>query len=205
MKKFIKFVAVILLLVLAFWLGTVATDKAHLSNGVLRLHVVAASDSDEDQALKLKVRDAINEELDSLMDEFSDMESAKNYLQEQLPMLERIANQTLKEAGSSHKATVSLMREPFPARKYDTFVLPAGIYEAVRVTIGAGEGRNWWCVVFPSLCVSATSDEFADAAAGAGFSDPLTGALTGREEYRVRFFILDCIGWVENWIYDKIT
>lgn len=205
MKKFIKFVVFVLLLVLAFWLGTVATDKARLSDSVLRLHVVAASDSEEDQALKLKVRDAINEELDALMDDFSDMESAKNYLQEQLPELERIANQVLKKAGSTYRATVSLRREPFPTREYDTFVLPAGIYEAIRVTIGSGEGRNWWCVVFPQLCISATSDDFADAAAGAGFSDQLSGALTGKEEYRVRFFLLDCIGWVENWIYDKIT
>jgi len=205
MKKFIKFVAIILLLVLAFWLGTVATDKARLSDGVLRLHVVAASDSEEDQALKLKVRDAINEELESLMDDFSDMESAKNYLMGQLPELERIANQVLQKAGSSYKATVSLTREPFPTREYDTFVLPAGIYEALRVTIGSGTGRNWWCVVFPRLCISASDDTFADTAAGAGFSDQLTGALTGKEEYRVRFFILDCIGWVENWIYEKIT
>lgn len=205
MKKFIKFIAILLLLALAFWLGTVATDKARLSNGVLRLHVIAASDSNEDQALKLKVRDAINEELDSLMDDFSDMESAKNYLMEQLPKLERIANQVLKTEGSTDKATVSLVREPFTTREYDTFVLPAGIYEAVRVTIGAGAGRNWWCVIFPGLCVSASNDEFADTAAGAGFSDQLTGALTGKEEYQVRFFILDCIGWVENWIYEKIT
>ena len=205
MKKFFKFVAVILLLVLAFWLGTVASDKARLSNGVLRLHVIAASDSEEDQALKLKVRDAINEELDSLMDEFSDMESAKNYLMEPLPQVEQISNRVLQEACSNCKATVSLTREPFSTREYDTFVLPAGIYEALRVTIGPGEGKNWWCVVFPGLCISTSSDEFADAAAGAGFSDQLTGAITGKGEYKVRFFVLDCIGWVENWIYEKIT
>ena len=98
-----------------------------------------------------------------------------------------------------------MTREPFPTREYDTFVLPAGIYEAIRVTIGTGEGKNWWCVVFPRLCISASTDAFADTAAGAGFSDPLTGALTGNENYQVRFFLLECIGWVENWIYEKIT
>lgn len=205
MKKFIKFIAILLLLALAFWLGTVATDKARLSDSVLRLHVVAASDSEEDQALKLKVRDAINAKLDSLMNDFSDMESAKNYLQEQLPELERIANNVLKKEGSSHRATISLRREPFPTREYDTFVLPAGIYEAVRVTIGPGEGKNWWCVVFPKLCINASADAFSDTAAGAGFSEQLTGAVTGKPAYKVRFFLLDCIGWVENWIYEKIT
>ena len=205
MIKFLKFVAIVLLLVLAFWLGTVATDKARLSDSVLRLHVVAASDSEEDQALKLKVRDAINEELDALLKDFSDMESAKNFLMGQLPALEQIANEVLQKAGTTYKATISLMREPFPTREYDTFVLPAGIYEAIRVTIGPGTGKNWWCVVFPSLCINASSDEFADTAAGAGFSDQLTGALTGKTEYRVRFYLLECIGWVENWLYEKIT
>lgn len=205
MKKFLKFVAIITLLVVAFWLGTVATDKARLSSGVIRLHVVADSDSAYDQALKLKVRDAITEKLNGLMDEFSDMESAKNYLQEKLYELEELANQTLREAGSSCKAVVTLTREAFTTREYDTFVLPAGIYESIRVTIGSGEGENWWCVIFPSLCVSASTDEFADTAVGAGFSDQLTGALTGKPEYQVRFFLLDCIGWVENWLYEKIT
>ena len=76
-----------------------------------------------------------------------------------------------------------------------------GFLKTVIVTIGSGEGQNWWCVVFPSLCVSATSDGMEDAAVGAGFSDRLTGTISGKQEYRVRFFILDCFGWVENWLH----
>lgn len=203
MKKIIKLFTVVLLLAAGFWVGTVATDKARLTDGVIRLHVVADTNSDEDQALKLKVRDAVLAELDGVVDDFPDMESAKMHLQTVLPELEEIANEVLEEAGSSCKATVSLAREAFPTREYDTFKLPAGVYEAVRVTIGSGEGKNWWCVVFPQLCVSATGEDFADAAVGAGFSDDLTGALRGEEEHQVRFFLLDCFGWVENWLFGK--
>lgn len=205
MKKLLKFLFILLLLVAAFWLGTVASDKARLSTGVLRLHVLANSDSETDQAIKLQVRDAVFEELDSLMDDFTDMQSAKNYLQGQLYRLEKIANKVLADAGSDCKASVSLVREAFTAREYDTFVLPAGIYESVRVTIGAGAGENWWCVIFPRLCIRAAGEEFADAAVGAGFSDTLTGAITGKEEYKVRFYLLECIGRLETWLYEKLT
>ena len=69
------------------------------------------------------------------------------------------------------------------------------------MTIGAGEGQNWWCVVFPTLCVSAASDGFAETAAEAGFSDSLTGTLSGEEGYEVRFFFLDCLGWIQRFFW----
>lgn len=118
-------------------------------------------------------------------------------------MIETVANDVLRSVGSSCRAVVTLGKEAFPTREYDTFTLPAGVYESLRVTIGSGEGQNWWCVVFPKLCVSATTDGFEDTAAGAGFSELLSGSLTGKPQYRVRFFLLDCFGWVENWIYKK--
>ena len=201
MKKIAKFILTCLLLAMAFWLGTIASDKTVLSQDLIRLHVVADSDSAEDQQIKLKVRDAIIEKLETVMEELPDVEAAKAYLQEHLPELEQIANDVLRSLNSGCQAVVSLAKEAFPTREYDTFTLPAGVYESLRVTIGSGEGQNWWCVVFPSLCVSATSDGMEDAAVGAGFSDRLTGTISGKQEYRVRFFILDCFGWVENWLH----
>lgn len=201
MKKIAKLIVTCLLLAAAFYLGTVASDKAVLSQDLIRLHVVADSDSPEDQQIKLQVRDAIVEKLESVMDDLPDVESAKAYLQEHLPELEQIANDVLRSLNSGCQAVVSLAKEAFPTREYDTFTLPAGVYESLRVTIGSGEGQNWWCVVFPSLCVSATSDGFEDAAVGAGFSDRLTDTISGKQKYRVRFFILDCFGWVENWFH----
>lgn len=203
MKKIAKFVAALLLIAGAFWLGTVASDKQVLSENVIRLHVVADSDSYEDQAVKLKVRDALVSEMNAVMDKLGDVDDAKIWVREHLEELEQIANEVLESAGNSCRAVVTLARESFPTREYDTFVLPAGVYESLRVTIGSGEGENWWCVIFPSLCVSATTDGFEDTAVSAGFSDRLTGTLAGREEYKVRFFLLDCFGWVENWFYNK--
>ena len=203
MRKFAKFVSTLLLIAAAFYLGTVSSDKQVLSEKLIRLHVVADSDSAEDQAIKLRVRDAITSKLETVMENLPDVDAAKAYLQEHLPELEQVANDVLRAAGNGCRAVVTLAKEAFPTREYDTFTLPAGVYESLRVTIGSGEGQNWWCVVFPSLCVSATSDGFEDTAAGAGFSDSLTGTLTGKNEYKVRFFLLDCFGWVENWIYQK--
>lgn len=203
MKKIVKLMGTLFLLAAAFYLGTVASDRQMLSENLIRLHVVADSDSVEDQQIKLQVRDAITAKLGTVLADFPDLETAKAYLQEQLPELEKIANDTLKAAGNGCRAVVTLAKEAFPIREYDTFTLPAGIYESLRVTIGSGEGKNWWCVVFPSLCASATTDGFEDTAVGAGFSNRVAGTLTGKQEYRVRFFLLDCFGWVENWIYQK--
>ena len=201
MKKFLKLIVIILLIAAAFWLGTVAGDKQKIQDNLLRLHVIANSDSAEDQSLKLQVRDAITEKLESVMSEFKDIDSAKAFLQENLDELQKVANDVLREAGNKCKAVVTLAKSAFPQRDYETFSLPAGVYESLRVTIGNGEGQNWWCVVFPSLCVSATTDGFEDTAVSAGFSDRVAGTLTGKPQYRIRFFVLDCFGWVENLFY----
>ena len=203
MRKIAKLIGTLLLIATAFYLGGIAQDKQMLSDNLIRLHVVADSDSAEDQRIKLQVRDAITDKLNAVMDDFPDLESAKAYLQEQIPEIERVANEVLRSAGSACIAAVTLAKESFPTRQYNTFTLPAGIYESLRVTIGSGEGQNWWCVVFPKLCVSATADGFEDTAVGAGFSEGLSGTLSGKPKYRVRFFLLDCFGWVENWIYGK--
>ena len=94
---------------------------------------------------------------------------------------------------------MTLQKEVFDTRVYDTFTLPAGVYEALRITIGSGEGKNWWCVVFPTLCVPATSEGFEDVAAGAGFPESLTKSLEG--EYEIRFYLLDLLGKLEGYLF----
>ncbi len=184
------------------WLGTVIADRQRLSNNLIRLHVVAASDSQEDQAAKLLVRDAVLNELNGAMENCPDADTAKAYLTQRLPILQEAASAALDEAGINEPVAVSLTREKFSARQYDTFSLPAGVYDSLRITIGDGEGKNWWCVVFPSLCISATTEGFSDTAAGAGFPDSLSAALQHNGGYEVRFFFLDCLGWLENLFYN---
>ena len=198
MSKLIKLIVILLLIALAFWLGTVANDKEKLQDDLLRLHVIANSDSEDDQQIKLQVRDAIVQRLEAVMPELTDMESAKAYLQENLAELQQVANDVLEAAGNQCRAVVTLGKSAFPTREYETFTLPDGIYQSLKVNIGSGEGQNWWCVVFPSLCVSATTDDVEDTAVSAGFSDRLAGTLTGKPQYRIRFFVLDYFGWAEN-------
>lgn len=199
-KKMGKCVFACALLAAFVWCGTVIADRQRLNEELIRLHVVANSDRVEDQELKLLVRDAIITSLRQALADVRDTEQAKEYLQENLPKLQELANKTLDAAGSAQQAVVTLCREGFPTRQYNTFSLPAGIYEALRVTIGDGAGKNWWCVVFPSLCVPQTSQGFSDTAAGAGFPDALSGALTGEEPYQIRFYLLDKLGELEKFL-----
>ena len=198
MKKVMKRVGICLMAAILFWCGSVVADRQTLRRELVRLHVVAASDSPEDQALKLRVKDAVVESLRSEMENLADAQQAKAYLQTQLPRICTLANYVLQEAGSADVAQVSLAVEEFGTRVYDTFTLPAGVYDALRITIGPGEGKNWWCVVFPTLCVSATAEGFEEAAQCGGFSSSLTNALEGTEGYELRFFLLDMLGRGEN-------
>ena len=203
MKKCVKRVGFCLLLVSLIWCGTVLADREQLNEGLIRLHVVANSDSGEDQRIKLQVRDAVVESLRGAMADVADVEQAKAYLQENLPKIQKVANETLGSLGCTETAVVSLCREAFDTRYYDTFSLPAGVYEALRITIGEGAGKNWWCVVFPTFCIPTTTEGFHDVAAGAGFPDSLNSALTGEEGYEVRFFLLDALGALEKRIWEK--
>lgn len=198
MRKLWKRGVFVAVVVAMFWTGTLIADRQRLNQELIRLHVVANSDAAEDQQIKLRVRDAIVESLRQGMEEVLDVEEAKAYLRQQLPQLEALANRVLREAGFSETAVVSLNTEAFPTRDYDTFSLPAGVYEALRVTIGEGEGRNWWCVVFPEFCVPATAEGVEHVAVSNGFPDTLGETLTGSDGYQVRFFLLDCLGKLEN-------
>ena len=198
MKKMIKCVFVCALLTGLVWCGTVIADRERLNEELIRLHVVANSDTSEDQELKLLVRDAVITSLRQALADVQDTQQAKEYLKENLPKLQELANKALDAAGSTQRAVVTLCREGFPTRQYDTFSLPAGVYEALRITIGEGEGKNWWCVVFPSLCLPRTSQGFTDTAAGAGFPEALSGALSGEEPYQIRFYLLDKLGELEK-------
>lgn len=198
MRKLWKRVVFVAVVVAMFWTGTLIADRQRLNQELIRLHVVANSDAAEDQQIKLRVRDAIVESLRLGMEEVLDVEEAKAYLRQQLPQLEALANRVLREAGFSETAVVSLNTEAFPPRDYDTFSLPAGVYEALRVTIGEGVGRNWWCVVFPEFCVPATAEGVEHVAVSNGFPDTLGETLTGSDGYQVRFFLLDCLGKLEN-------
>ena len=176
------------------------TDSQALYDGILRLHVVGASDAAEDQAVKLSVRDAVLASLEDGLKDLTDVDAALDYVARMLPAVETAANQALCAAGFDDTVRVTLTEEAFPARDYDTFSLPAGIYKALRIVIGEGEGRNWWCVVFPSLCVG-NGEDFVETASVAGLDEGLAQTLEG--EYEIRFWLLDKLGQMKNYFFES--
>lgn len=124
----------------------------NLKDGIIRLHVKANSDTEEDQALKLKVRDRILKETAPLLEKSESIEETRAIVKENLDNIKSIAEEVIKEEGKDYKVEVNFGMTSFPTRKYGEMVLPAGEYEALLVTIGEGKGQNWWCVMFPPLC-----------------------------------------------------
>lgn len=203
MRKLWHRVLFCFLLAALVWCGTLIADRQRLAEELIRFHVVANSDSPEDQALKHQVRDAVLSSLEADMRNLTDVDEARAYLQQNLPKIRQIANGVLSRAGFDGQAVVTLCREAFDKRQYDSFSLPAGIYESLKITIGKGAGENWWCVAFPSLCMPAVGEEFSNVAAGAGFPDALTQALAGEDGYELRFFLLDLMGKIENMLFQE--
>ena len=197
--KRIKVIFFLAVMVGAVWLGGLAADADALRNDILRLHVVANSDSEADQAVKLQVRDAVLATLEEGLKDLTDTDQAIAYVKEMVPKLTTVCNEVLLQAGFSDTVSISVGEEGFPLREYDTFRLPSGIYQALKIVIGEGEGQNWWCVVFPELCSGATQTEFVQTAKMQGMEDSLAGSLTG--EYEIRFWILDQMGKLGNFLH----
>ena len=186
----LKLFEIALLIGLAVFLtsGALALrTQDELADKVVRLHVLANSDSEEDQALKLRVRDAVLEQATAILEQSADRREAESRLRGQLLELERIAAKEIAAEGYDYPVTVNLENTDFPTKEYDGFTLPAGEYLALRVIIGEGQGRNWWCVVFPPLCTAASADVPASALA-AGFSEEEVSLITEENQgYVLKF------------------
>ena len=157
-----------------------------ISSGLVRLHVIAASDDDAEQALKLRVRDDVLEYLSPKLDEVSDSDEAQQIIKNELPNIRKAAERS----AEGREIQVSLSEEYYPTREYESFSLPAGRYQSLRVIIGEGEGHNWWCVVFPPLCISAAEQEKAMDA----MSDEERGIITEAEGYEIKFRLVELWG-----------
>ena len=177
------------LLIFSLWLDG---EQRELADDVLRLHVLANSDSEEDQALKLAVRDRVLAESEVILAGVTDREEAKKRLEESLQTLAEAGAETVACAGYSYPVTVSVEKTWFPTREYEDFALPAGDYTALRVLIGEGSGQNWWCVVFPPLCLGAACEEVEATAAMAGLTGEEISLITGEDGgYIVKFKLLE--------------
>ncbi|MDD6527389.1 MAG: stage II sporulation protein R [Oscillospiraceae bacterium] len=166
------------------------TECKTIRTKVLRLHVIAASDSEEDQALKLKVRDSVLRCSQDILSGETQKGTAERRIAANLDALRIAAEEEIQKNGYDYPVRVELTKADFPTRSYEAITLPAGQYNAVRVVIGNGEGKNWWCVMFPPLCLSAAKKQ-------TGLSDVLNKdelALTQSDpKYEIRFWIVEKI------------
>lgn len=181
--RMIKAICGGLALCLLLSIGGVYGQAKGVREEVLRLHILANSDSTADQTLKLQVRDAVTA---AAADWATDSPTeARRTAQEQLPRIEAVARDTLRRAGCADEVTAELTPMYFTTRQYGNITLPAGTYDAVRITIGTGKGQNWWCVMYPPLCVGGATDR-----------DTLS-PLTDGEPYILRFKVLE---WIESFL-----
>ncbi len=123
-----------------------------IASEIIRFHVIANSDNQEDQAVKMKVKEAVITALRPMMSETKDISVARNEINTQMEMIKQVAIDTLRANGFRYDVNVSLKQEQFPIKIYGDITLPAGSYEALCIRIGKAEGKNWWCIVFPTLC-----------------------------------------------------
>ena len=167
----------------ALILGAWAREaQSSLSEKIVRLHVVANSDAEDDQELKQRVRDAVLEAARPLMANAAGADAAALALEAELPYLQQVAQAEAERSGYDYQVAATLAQAYFPTREYDDFSLPAGRYQALRVTIGDGAGKNWWCVVFPPLC-----DASAPAAAQTSLSTADAALIADKDGVTIKF------------------
>lgn len=177
------------------WSAWAGQEQAELAGQVIRLHVLANSDSQADQELKLAVRDRVLEQAEDLYPEDATLEQAREILEDNLDELAAAGQQVVDEAGKDYLVTAQLEECWFPTKEYENFALPAGEYTALRVVIGEGEGQNWWCVAFPPLCLGAATESVEEATAAGLFTEDQAGLMIQENEgYVLKFKSLELLG-----------
>lgn len=177
------------------------SGEERIYDDIIRLHVIANSDSEADQALKLAVRDEILRRFGTALTGYSDYTDARASVESRLSEIEAAAAEVVAAEGYDYSVSVALGEEYYPERSYDGFALPAGTYTSLRVLLGEGGGKNWWCVLFPPLCVSAAlSEPERDEGAeqkfiSAGFTPEQYKIITESEtpKYKLKFKIVEVI------------
>lgn len=217
-KKLALFFFSIVMLLMSWEGQMVDTAAAAGTQGVIpqesiRLRILANSDGTSDQLVKRRVRDAVVEQMNGWVTELENPQSldeARRVIRDHLPAIEEQVGQTLKKYGKNYDYQVELGTVPFPTKMYGGAVYPAGDYEALRVTLGEGNGKNWWCVLFPPLCfIDAGSGDALANDAGAATAAVAKASAAGTsgdavqvepEQAEVRFFLWDMLVKLWNWI-----
>jgi len=176
----------LILTMLSAWGAAFLQDCEQAQESLLRLHIIAASDEELDQNLKLAVRDRVLQETELWFSTEQSKEEAEAVLQSHLQEITAIAKDELSRHDCDDSVKVELCHSSFPQKSYETFTLPAGDYDALRIIIGEGKGQNWWCVLFPGLCIPSASAESAQ-----WFADQGLDVLQQQTAYEPRFALAE--------------
>ena len=199
-KKIKISVTVGIVVAILFSICSFAKTSEEIRSDVLRLHVIANSDTSVDQNLKLRLRDYILQEGKDIFNGSVNVENAVEKIEPVLPELEKSAKAFMNQAGFDYDVKISLSNEYFTTRTYETVTLPAGKYLALRVVIGSGEGHNWWCVMFPPMCVPAADkkDEIENV-----FSEKELKLVESKPKYEPRFKVVEIYEQLKEIISEK--
>lgn len=194
MNKTLKiFVPLFLVFVFMFsYIAPFIETSENISDQVFRLHILANSDSAEDQQLKLKVRDEILKKGETVFAFSNSLEETIELCKNNIALFQQTAEQCLKDNGSDYEVKVYVDKEYFNTREYDEITLPSGIYNALKIEIGQGKGHNWWCVMFPAICLSGVTDDELNKY----LSEDEQKLVNSDSKYEVRFKIVE--------IYEKV-
>ncbi len=200
MKKLLALILIVCITVLTLSILPVHGEE-EIYDSVLRLHVLANSDSESDQALKLAVRDKIITMTRELGSECKTLDEVCAQVQNNLEDICDVALEVIREWGYDYSVEVSLGRESYPRRTYESLCFPAGEYLSLQVKIGAAEGQNWWCVLYPPLCLDAATESNEDAFISVGLTDEQYKVITETKSptYRARLKILEVIEEAFTW------
>lgn len=181
---------------IAFCLSLIPFQNSckELNNDVFRLHILANSDSAVDQSIKLSVRDRVLSEVSRLYDRARTKEDAERITAQNLPHIRDVAKAAVADSGEDHAVSVRMTNLYFNTRYYEDITMPAGYYDALQIVIGEGRGRNWWCVMYPSLCVGAAAKEEAKERLDPGEYDVITS-----DDLRFRFKIVEYYEKLRSW------
>lgn len=199
MKKLVFFAFIITLLLIPVVGKTIYSEQKEnyqvIPDEAIRLRILANSDDEADQEIKHLVRDQVNKHISEWVADISDIDEARKLIQDNIPAINEIVAQTLKKAGSNADYQVEYGENiTFPAKLYGSYLYPAGEYEAVLITLGKGDGANWWCVLFPPLC-------FLDFSNGTTVSAEASTVEQEEEEeleehpVKIKFFLFEWLGW----------
>ena len=183
-----------ILLFVGLFIAVFPTEKeGDIYTDTIRLHILARSDSEYDQGIKLEIRDRLILKYGSELSSYSSVASAENALRELLPSIEENVDLWLFELGCKAKCKVYLTEEWYDTREYENFIFPCGTYTSLKVVIDEGEGKNWWCVMFPPLCLDIATEDAPKDDATIGYTEEEITLIEKTKRYNVKFKVLEII------------